>query len=236
MKKIYTLVMGLIMISFLISLAGCPPQGTPLNLNFNITSTFTPTVTFTRTPTLSPTPTIGSPTATPTFTFTPGSPTATPTNTPLIIFDDSLHVATGEGEFDGGGGASTSSNLADTTSPYAGTTDATWVFSNLGGGFYAGWNVTGPATDLSAYTTLSFYAKTSRAYTGNGIEFFGGGNSVAPNHLFAVTTSYAQYSYTFNQPSNTTTIFFGVVANTADVSDLPGSGPLTVFVDNIQYQ
>lgn len=225
----------MVMISFLVALAGCPPKGTPLDLNFNITSTFTPTVTFTKTSTLSPTPTIGSPTATPTQTFTPGSPTATPTNTPLVIFDDSLHVANNESEFDGGGGAITGSNLADTTAPYAGTTDAMWFFSNCGTGGYEGWNVTGPATDLSAFTTLSFYAKTSRAYAGTGIEFFGGGNTMT-NHSFAITTTYAQYSYTFNQPSNTTTIFFGVVINTADVSDLPGAGPVSVFVDNIQYQ
>jgi hypothetical protein len=167
-------------------------------------------------------------------------PTATPTATAtvsagLVIFDDSLHVATGESEFDGGGGAVTGSDLANTDAPYAGTGDAMWFFSNCGGGGYVGWNVTGPATDLSAYTTLSFRAKTSRAYTGNGIEFFGGGNSMT-NHLFAVTTTYALYSYTFNQPSNNTTVLFGVVINTADVSDLPGAGPVTVYVDNIQYQ
>lgn len=206
------------------------PVTSPMAPTATSTASFTPTKTFTNSPT------IGSPTATPTQTFTPGSPTATPTSTPLIIFDDSLHVATGESEFDGGGGASTTSNLADTSSPYAGTADAIWVYSNLGGGLYAGWNVTGPPTDLSAYTTLSFWAKVNRAYAGNGIEFFGGGNSVAPNHLFAVTTTYQQYSYTFNQPSNSTTVFFGTVLNTSDVSDLPGAGPLTVYVDNIQYQ
>jgi len=162
------------------------------------------------------------------------TPTATATvPTALIIFDDSLHVATGESEFDGGG-VSTSSDLADTSSPYAGSVDAIWVYSSCGS--YVGWNVTGPSTDLSAYTTLSFWAKVNRAYTGSGIEFFGGGNSVSPNHLFAVTTTYQQYSYTFNQPSNNTTIFFGTVINGTDVSDLPGAGPITVYVDNIQYQ
>jgi len=162
--------------------------------------------------------------------------TATVGVTPLVIFDDSLHVATGESEFDGGGGAVTGSDLVTSTSnPYMGTNAAMWSFGNCGSGGYVGWNVTGPATDLSAYTTLSFWAKTSRAYTGNGIEFFGGGNSMT-NHLFAVTTTYTQYSYTFNQPSNNTTIFFGVVINTADVSDLPGGGAVTIYVDNIQYQ
>ncbi len=175
---------------------------------------------------------VTSPAIKPTATFT----ATTVVSSSLVIFDDSLHVATGESEFDGGGGAVTGSDLANTDAPYAGTGDAMWFFSNCGGGGYVGWNVTGPATDLSAYTTLSFYAKTSRAYTGTGIEFFGGGNSVAPNHPFAVTTTYTQYSYTFNQPSNNTTIFFGVVINTADVSDLPGAGPVTVYVDNIQYQ
>ncbi len=196
------------------------------------------TSTFTNTPTNTPSNTPGG-ASTSTFTMTP---TNTVTNTPgatQIIFDDSLHVATTESEFDGGGGASTTSNLADTSNPYQGTVDALWTFTALGTGGYEGWNVTSPTTNVGSFTNCIFWAKTSRAFAGTGIEFYGGGgtdNGGPVNHSFALTTTYTQYSFALPQPLDQVTIPFGIVINGTDVSDLGTAGALNVYVDDIYYQ
>jgi hypothetical protein len=238
-KNIFQLVvvLGLLAGPFLLQI-GCESKGTAVTSP--VAPTSTPTNTFTQTRTFTNTPTIGSPTNTPTNT---ASPTATVPNIP--VFMDSLTVGNGEGEFDGGGCSScTGSDLADTSNPYEGTSDMMWWFASTGSGGYAGWNVTqAPATTLSGgFTTCSFWAKVNRVYTGSGIEFFGGqgGTCAAPaNHLMALTTSYAHYSFALPSTldgSCTVGTSFGVVINNADVSDLPGAGPITIYVDDVQYQ
>ncbi len=222
MKRFLVLSLFLVLNFTMAYVIGCTPKGVP------VITTIPPTHT---------------PTVTATFTNTPGGPTNTPTSTPVgqVIFNDSLHVATGESEFDGGGGATTTSNLTDTTYPHAGTVDALWVFTTLGTGGYEGWNVTSPTTNLSTLglTVCTFWAKSSRTFAGNGIEFFGGGgadNGGNVNHVEAVMTTYTLFSFTLPQPLDQVTTPFGLVINNSDVSDLVSAGPLSIYVDDIYYQ
>jgi len=219
MKKFFIFgVMG-ILFSFFLYMAGCSSfPGTPL------VSTIPPTQTPTNTP----------------------PPGATPT--PYVIYNGLSNGGSGPfvggngaNEFDSGGGAFTANNpinLTNATFQYNSEAyDANWTMENCGATYY-GWNLTGNSTNYTGCVNCTFYARTDRAYAGNGIEFFAAGGS---NKVFAVTQTYTQFTYTFStQGSSLTavTVPFGWVISLgagADVSDLGTAGNLNLYVSDVYY-
>jgi hypothetical protein len=249
MKKFF--IVGVTGIFFLLFLymAGCSSfPGTPLTTTLPVV--LTPTHTYS--PTITNTPVL---TNTPTMTNTAGGNTPTVTNTPTItntvaatpytIYNGLSNGGSGPfvggngaNEFDSGGGAYTANNpinLTNATFQYNGETyDANWTMENSAATYY-GWNLTGSSTNYTGCLNCTFYARTDRAYAGNGIEFFAAGGS---NKVFVVTQTYTQFTYTFStQGSSLTavTVPFGWVIGGSDVTDLATAGNLNLYVSDVYY-